>query len=143
MLSGRPPFSGNSNKEVLSKVLYGNYDFKQPQWLVVSSEAKDLVKKLLERSIDKRLSAEQALNHPWIKQQRTKDNDKVIINENVIEDIKRFMNSIRFKKAILTFIASRMPEDQIKEFRDIFNKFDLNGDGVLSIDELKQGLLSI
>jgi len=47
MLSGKPPFGGKNNNEILNNVLNGSYDFTAPQWENISEEAKDLIKNLL------------------------------------------------------------------------------------------------
>jgi calcium-dependent protein kinase len=66
MLSGKPPFGGKNNNEILNNVLTGSYDFSNPIWNLISNDAKDLISKLLERQADVRLTAEEAFNHPWI-----------------------------------------------------------------------------
>lgn len=43
------------------------------------------------------------------------------------------------KKTALTFIASRIPEDQIEDLRESFIKIDINGDGQITLEELKKG----
>jgi calcium-dependent protein kinase len=47
MLSGKPPFGGKTNNEILNNVLHGTYDFSAPQWAEISDEAKDLISNLL------------------------------------------------------------------------------------------------
>ena len=49
MLSGKPPFGGKSNKEIIDNVLRGQYSFSNPVWENISDVAKDLIAKLLER----------------------------------------------------------------------------------------------
>ncbi len=49
MLSGRPPFGGKNNNEILQSVMEGKYDFTAQNWTLVSEEAKDLISKLLEK----------------------------------------------------------------------------------------------
>lgn len=66
MLTGRPPFGGKNNNEILQNVMTSNFDFSSPNWALVSNEAKDLIGKLLERQADMRLTAKEAFNHPWI-----------------------------------------------------------------------------
>ena len=66
MLSGKPPFGGRSNKEIIENVLRGSYSFSSPVWEAISNEAKDLINKLLDRQADMRLTAEEAYEHPWI-----------------------------------------------------------------------------
>jgi len=65
MLCGVPPFAGRGEDVILNKVRKGVWDFTQPIWEEISSEAKDLIKGLIEKDVDKRLSAIQALDHPW------------------------------------------------------------------------------
>lgn len=66
MLSGKPPFGGRSNKEIIDNVLNGEYQMTSPVWQSISDDAKDLIAKLLDRQADMRLTAEEAYNHPWI-----------------------------------------------------------------------------
>ena len=66
MLSGKPPFGGKNNNEILNSVLHGNFSFEHQAWEVISDSAKDLIRNLLERSADMRLTAEEAYNHEWI-----------------------------------------------------------------------------
>lgn len=73
MLSGKPPFGGKTNKEIIDNVLRGTYSFKNPVWENISHNAKDLIAKLLEREADMRLTAEEAYSHPWIQQQKDKE----------------------------------------------------------------------
>ncbi|OEH74941.1 CAM CDPK domain-containing protein [Cyclospora cayetanensis] len=67
LLCGYPPFHGENDAEILSRVKVGRYSFNEQDWRGVSNEAKDLVRKLMAFDPQQRLSAEQALNHPWIK----------------------------------------------------------------------------
>jgi calcium-dependent protein kinase len=66
MLSGKPPFGGRSNKEIIENVLKGTYNLESNVWEKISDSAKDLISKLLERQADMRLTAEEAYQHPWI-----------------------------------------------------------------------------
>lgn len=66
LLSGKVPFPGESNKEIIENVMKGEYHFNHEPFLTVSKEAKDLIVKLLVIDVTKRLSAEEAYNHPWI-----------------------------------------------------------------------------
>ncbi len=66
MLSGRPPYGGKNNHDILNNVLNGTYNFDHPAWKQISDGPKDLISKLLVREVDKRLTSEGAYNHPWI-----------------------------------------------------------------------------
>lgn len=66
LLCGYPPFYGDDDQEILRMVKKGVFDFDGEEWDDVSNEAKDLIKKLVIRP-ERRLTAEEALKHPWIK----------------------------------------------------------------------------
>ena len=53
--------------------------------------------------------------------------------------MKNYTKSNKFKKAVLTFIASRLRDDEIKQLREIFASLDVNNDGTLTFDEINQG----
>ena len=57
--------------------------------------------------------------------------------------MQNYMDSVQLKRTTLSFIASRIPEDQIQCLRDAFGKMDKNGDGQLTIEELKEGLKEV
>jgi serine/threonine protein kinase len=51
---------------LFEKIKKGNYDADDPIWENISADAKDIVAKLLTVDTKKRLTAEQALQHPWV-----------------------------------------------------------------------------
>jgi MAP kinase interacting serine/threonine kinase len=82
LLCGYPPFSGNCGSQcgwnqgepcnacqelLFHSIQDGGFDFPDTEWREISLDAKDLISKLLVKDPRKRLSAEQALEHPWIK----------------------------------------------------------------------------
>lgn len=67
LLCGHPPFHSKSNREVLERTSRGQYTLSGPQWNDVSSEAKELVKRMLEKSPRKRITAQEVLDHSWLK----------------------------------------------------------------------------
>jgi calcium-dependent protein kinase len=89
------------------------------------------------------MSAAEAYDHPWIQKQWEKEEKNLTIPIEVPDNILDFMNSVNFKKTTLTFLASRIPEDQVENLRKAFIKIDVNGDGVLSKDELMKGVSKV
>lgn len=59
----------------------------------------------------------------------------------MIKNIRSYIETINLKRTTLLLIASRISEDEVKALREIFNKLDKDGNGVLTIDELKDGML--
>ena len=66
LLCGYPPFNGGSDPQIHDAIRRGHFHFSGPGWNGVSEEAKDFIKRLLRRDPRKRLTAEEALEHPWI-----------------------------------------------------------------------------
>lgn len=66
MLAGVPPFYGDSPAETFEAVLRGNLRFPTKLFRSISSEAKDLLRKMISKDISRRFSADQVLRHPWI-----------------------------------------------------------------------------
>lgn len=66
MLWGWPPFNGPNDNEIIKKVKAGKYSIEEEEGQKISAGAKDLVKKLLTYQSYERISAADALKHPWI-----------------------------------------------------------------------------
>lgn len=66
MLSGKKPFEGTTTRSVLQAILAGEYHFPRQEWEKISDLARDFVSGLICIDVDRRLSAEEALRHPWI-----------------------------------------------------------------------------
>jgi calcium/calmodulin-dependent protein kinase I len=66
MLSGYPPFYSERDQELFEQVRRGEFEMERPEWTNVSEEAKSFVSALLVVDPETRLTAEQALNHPFM-----------------------------------------------------------------------------
>jgi calcium/calmodulin-dependent protein kinase I len=66
LLSGCPPFNGDTDAQIFNQVKSGIYTFDAPQWDDVSCVAKDFICCLLRMDPSERLTASEALAHPWI-----------------------------------------------------------------------------
>merc|ERR1712007_324348 len=105
------------------------------EWAGVSEDAKNLVTELLEMDPSKRITSAQALKHTWILD--TAPNASGEVSSSVAENLISFQKATRLKKAALQIIASHTDEKAITQLRDAFIALDVNGDGVLSAEELK------
>lgn len=86
---------------------------------------------------DKRFSAEQVLSHTWVANLAPNSEDSVLTLN--VETMKSYTQANKFKKAALTFIASRLKDDEITNLKEIFSTLDKNNDGTLTFEEIKQG----
>jgi calcium-dependent protein kinase len=89
LLCGYPPFYGDNDQEILEMVQKGKFDFDGEEWDEISKEAKDLIKKLICRP-EKRLTAQEALNHKWFKKQFK--GDKKASDQITGDKLKAFKN---------------------------------------------------
>jgi calcium/calmodulin-dependent protein kinase I len=67
LLGGYPPFHDDNQRQLFRKIVKGEYEFHPEYWGAVSDEAKDLIRGLLTLDMDKRLTVDQCLEHPWVK----------------------------------------------------------------------------
>ena len=80
LLCGYPPLYGDDDQEILQMVAKGKFDFDGEEWNEISKEAKDLIKKLICKP-EKRLTAQEALEHKWFKKVlKEEDKKKVVIS---------------------------------------------------------------
>lgn len=67
LLCGYPPFYASSHPALFEKIINCNYSFPDPEWGFISEAAKDFIRNLLVLNPKARLTAEQCLNHPFLK----------------------------------------------------------------------------
>eukprot|EP00933_Yihiella_yeosuensis_P005288 TRINITY_DN10977_c0_g3_i1.p1 TRINITY_DN10977_c0_g3~~TRINITY_DN10977_c0_g3_i1.p1 ORF type:complete len:485 (+),score=150.93 TRINITY_DN10977_c0_g3_i1:53-1507(+) len=139
VLCGYPPFYGDTDADVLQKVRLGNFSFNAADWKNVSEDAKNLIRFLLKMNPKDRYTAEQALNHVWVEKKAPKA-ENVPIQQGFVDKLRGFRGQNKLKKAALHVIANQMGEEQIKQLKDIFLSLDNNGDGKLTIKEMRDGL---
>mmetsp|Transcript_88888 Transcript_88888/g.252011 ORF Transcript_88888/g.252011 Transcript_88888/m.252011 type:complete len:494 (+) Transcript_88888:71-1552(+) len=139
LLSGRPPFAGKRQVDVVRKVAKGSWGFRGDEWKDVSKSAKDLVTLLLQRDPCNRPAAEQALEHRWIK--RTAPQMSFApVQKSFLKNLCSFKSQSKVKKAALKVIVRQLSERSIRELRETFTTFDTDKDGLLTLGELSTGL---
>ena len=77
LLCGKPPFQGGNEEEIFKKIKKNECDFSQPQFNQINENCIDLIKKLLEHKISKRIKSEDALMHPFFTELNEDDNSSI------------------------------------------------------------------
>ncbi|KAK1175010.1 calcium/calmodulin-dependent protein kinase type II subunit delta [Acipenser oxyrinchus oxyrinchus] len=100
LLVGYPPFWDEDQHRLYQQIKAGAYDFPSPEWDTVTPEAKDLINKMLTINPAKRITATEALKHPWICQRSTVAS--MMHRQETVDCLKKFNARRKLKGAILT-----------------------------------------
>ena len=139
LICGYPCFNGEDDREILVAIQKGKIRFPSPEWDDVSDDVKNLILRMC-CPPEKRLNAEEVLNESWVKD-NVLDSSKNTIPKN-INGFKEYARSNKFRKAVLTYIASRLSEKEIKTIKEIFQRIDTDNDGKLTLEEMKKAFSS-
>ena len=142
LLTGRPPFGGPNEDDIIKKIKRGIYD--ESYLCSNSDEVKDLIRNLLNMDPNERLSAEASLAHEWFEKIGTRD--RILdLSANLIDDyLKKLINfkyQSKFQEAALTFLVhNNLHLPEVQEIYNVFNAIDGNCDGKINKTELFQTL---
>ena len=145
LLTGRPPFDGNDDDEILKNVEIGVYDKTSYPYPSLSSYAKDLINKLLQYDPKKRINAEEALEHQWFKTAEFRKKDKVntipqALAKELISNMTKYKSNNMLKCAVIAYLVHHLTNtEECLEASKLFIKIDLNSDGKIEKHELIQG----
>ena len=139
LLSGKPPFDGEDDEEIIEKVKIGKYSMTGGTWQVISLEARSLITRMLTFRYQDRLSARQALADPWFKNAQEESVDASLMKE-YMGNMFKFSATSKMQQATLSMMVNFMiPKEETAKMQKVFNKLDLNKDGKLQYDEVLTG----
>ena len=142
MLCGHPPFCGNKENIIKSKILHSKLIFPTKEFKSVSKQAIEYIKNLLSFDPEQRPTAEEALNNKWLKSMINHGNSK--LSEYIITNLIKFRTTLGLQKATVSFLTNQISiNEEIKKLKEEFDKIDVNKDGEISKDELVKCLESI
>lgn len=142
-----PPFPGDSEKEIISNVVKGEYDTDFGPFRKCSKEILSLLEGLLCKDPSKRLSAEMALEHPFFKKFKAKENFNQILSKRLatsfINNLKSYKRVSVIQETALAYLVHNFSQRKdIVNAGRLFNQFDLSQDGKISREELYKALKS-
>ncbi len=141
LLSGVPPFWAETEQGIFEQVLKSELDFVSDPWPKISESAKDLLRKMLNPNVAKRLKSHQVLCHPWIREDGVAPDRP--IDPAVQTRLKQFSAMNKLKKIAIRVIAESLSEEEIAGLKEMFLMMDSDGSGAISFEELKEGLKKV
>ena len=148
LLSGKPPFDGIDDNEILENIRIGLYDISSYPFNTLSKECIDLIQQLLTYDYKKRISADQALSHKWFQNKEFINKNKInsIPKELAIQMINNMKNynkndNILYCAVIAYLVHHNTNDEQCIEAGKLFNKIDSNNNGKIEKNELKFGMM--
>ncbi|CAI9101083.1 OLC1v1038329C1 [Oldenlandia corymbosa var. corymbosa] len=137
LLCGSRPFWARTESGIFRAVLRADPNIEDIPWPSVSPEAKDFVKRLLNKDYRKRMTAAQALTHPWLRSER----HPIPLDILIYKLVKSYLHATPFKRAALKALSKALTEDEMVYLRAQFMLLEPNKDGRVSLENFKMALL--
>ncbi|XVE77321.1 hypothetical protein DITRI_Ditri13aG0053100 [Diplodiscus trichospermus] len=136
LLCGSRPFWARTESGIFRSVLRSDPNFDDLPWPSVSRQAKDFVKRLLNKDYRKRMTAVQALTHPWLRD----DSRPIPLDILIYKLVKSYLHATPFKRAALKALSKALTEDELVYLRAQFRLLEPNRDGSVSLENFKMAL---
>ena len=137
MLSGKHPFYDTNEEKLKEKICNIEYNFNLPIFSKVSEDAKDLLRQIFVNN-ENRPTISDILNSSWVKENAPNaSSEKLNIDW---QHIQKYTKLNLVQKSVINFRAFHMSADEAQEFIDMFKLIDENSDGVLTLEEIKNGI---
>ncbi|KAH6803109.1 CDPK-related kinase [Perilla frutescens var. frutescens] len=137
LLCGSRPFWARTESGIFRAVVKAEPTYEEQPWPTLSSEAKDFVKRLLNKDPRKRMSAAQAMCHPWL---RNTSDVKAPLDILIFKLMKAYMRSSPLRKAALRALSKTLTADELFYLREQFALLEPNKNGTISLDNIKTAL---
>ncbi|XP_076952591.1 uncharacterized protein LOC143626353 [Bidens hawaiensis] len=140
LLCGRCPFWDKTEDGIYKEVIF-KPDFSRKPWNIITSSAKDFVNKLLVKDPRARLTAAQALSHPWIREGRNVS--EIPLEISVLPNLREFVINSRLKQYAIQPLASTLGEEALPELLDLKDQSHaVDVDNIISLEEMKEYALT-
>jgi calcium-dependent protein kinase len=137
MLSGEYPYVAHSVRSIRKKICLEDPEFKGPIWDKVSADAKAFICKILVKK--NRPSPMELLKDPWVKPEGGTAKDEEI-EPTVTSRLNQFAKLDKLQKLAAQSMVANMPIDALAGMTELFQSFDKDSSGHISINELRVGL---
>ena len=143
-LTGVPPFDGENDEDIINHIKIGKYNQTSKRFLSHSQEVKDLVNSLLERDSEKRLSAKDALSHPWFQKFGGRNLFCNFNKEEImpyIDNLFQYKYNSKIQELVIAFLVHNLANnDETLIILKMFRFFNKSGDCKLTKTEFTLAL---
>lgn len=137
LLCGTRPFWARTESGIFRAVLKNAPSFIEEPWPSLSPQAKDFVQSLLNKDPRKRLTAAQALSHPWI---RDHNGVEVPIDVRILRSLKAYTLSSPLRKAALQALSKTLTTDDLFYLKKQFAHLVKENTESVTVDSIKKAL---
>ncbi|GMP86414.1 hypothetical protein CsSME_00039199 [Camellia sinensis var. sinensis] len=134
LLCGSRPFWARSESGIFRAVLKADPSFDEDPWPSLSSDAIDFVKRLLNKDYRKRLTAAQALSHPWL---ANYPDVKIPLDMIMYKLVKSYICSSPLRKSALGALAKTLAVPELAYLREQFTLLGPNKSGFIYMQNYK------
>ncbi|XP_059668302.1 CDPK-related kinase 7-like [Cornus florida] len=138
LLCGSRPFWARTESGIFRAVLKADPSFDEAPWPSLSSNARDFVKRLLNKDYRKRLTAAQALSHPWLANHH---DVKIPLDMIIYKLVKSYICSSSLRRAALGALAKTLTAPQLAYFREQFTLLGPNKSGFISLQNFRTAVM--
>ncbi|CAI8613832.1 unnamed protein product [Vicia faba] len=139
LLCGSRPFWARTESGIFRTVLKADPSFDEAPWPSLSADAKDFVKRLLNKDFRKRLTASQALSHPWLVNHL--EDRKIPFDMVIHKNVKAYIGSSSLRKSALGAVAKTLTLVQLAYLKEQFTILGPNKSGLISMQNFKTAIL--
>ena len=147
IITKKKPFTGFSLEEIFSSIKNDEIDLKSNNLRNSSRELKDLITKLLKKKPEERLNANEALNHQWFINNKTKEKlIELSSNEmnNLLDNIKNYYADNLLQQTSLIYLVNANPNcENVKKASSLYIKIDKDNNGIIDLNEFVNGLKNL
>lgn len=147
LISGTRPFHNEDKRLKGLMIRYDPLRFPSKQWANVSPEAKDFCEALMQKQPRDRISASEAIRHPWItgRSRAHQEGPEValISHEDVVKSLEDYADAEELKQLALEVIAFSTPPKKLEDLRHIFQTIDIDDSGTIDFGEWMEAMTPV
>jgi len=146
LISGTRPFHHDDKREKARMIRKDALPFHQKYWEHTSQDAKDFCSALMQKRAKDRLSASEAIKHPWITSRSRAHSDAQTAarvlrsNSDVVDALTAYSDAGAMKRLALEVIAFVTPPSRLEGLRHIFQTMDVDDSGTIDRREFTDAM---